>query len=52
MIRVDRSGNPLGCLWGIIRFTLFLVVAVHLGWSWWLIALVLSYVELTFRVEP
>ncbi len=42
------SGNPIGLLWGAVRLALFLVVAVHLGWSWLLVALVISYVELEF----
>lgn len=44
----NYRGNPLASLWGVIRFTLFLLVAAHLGWSWWLVALIFSYVELTF----
>lgn len=44
----DYSGNPVAVVWGAIRFTLFLLVAFHLGWSWLLVALIFSYVELMF----
>lgn len=44
----NYSGNPVGAFWAIIRVTLFLLVAFRLGWSWWLVALIVSYVELEF----
>jgi hypothetical protein len=45
----NYSGNPVAGLWGVIRFTLFLSVALHIGWSpLFLAALIVSYVELTF----
>ncbi len=43
-----HKGNPLSGLWALVRFSLFLLLAFHLGWSWWLVALIFSYVELTF----
>lgn len=40
--------NPVGCVWGLIKWACFIALAVHLGWSWWLLALIIVLVEVTF----
>lgn len=38
-------------IWQIIKFVCFVLLAVHLGWSWWLVALLIVVVEVTFTTS-
>lgn len=40
--------HGLTLIWSIIRLVCFILLALHLGWSWWLILLIISYVEIEF----
>lgn len=51
-MKITTPSNPVGCAYNLAKFIVFILLAVHLGWSWWLLALLFVVVEVTFVARP